>query len=291
MTFPDGSTATVPVAANGSYSATSATPPTSGAVTAVAKDAAGNSSPPANAAFTDTTAPAAPTLTTTPNANGTLTVSGVGEPGSTVKVTFPDGTTANAPVAANGTYTATSLAAPPSGNVTAVDKDAAGNLSPVTTAAYTDATAPLAPTQTTTANPNGTLTVAGTGEPGSTATVTFPDGTTKVVPVDSAGNYTATSTAPQTSGIVSVTAKDAAGNTSPAATGVYSDTTPPLAPTLTSTANADGTLKVTGTGEPGTNVTVTFPDGSTAIVPVAANGTYTDARVRRVRLRVLRAHG
>ena len=275
VTFPDGSTATVPVAANGSYSATSATPQTSGAVTAVAKDAAGNSSPPANAAFTDTTAPAAPTLTTTPNANGTLTVSGVGEPGSTVKVTIPDGTTANAPVAANGTYTATSLAAQPSGNVTAVDKDAAGNTSTPVTSAFTDTTAPLAPTVGKTVNPNGTLTVSGTGEPGSTAVVTFPDGTTASVPVAANGTYSATSVAAQPSGAISVVDKDAAGNTSPATALIYIDTTPPAAPTANVNSNANGTITVFGTGEPGSIVTVTYPDGSTDTAPVAGNGTYT----------------
>ena len=64
-------------------------------------DAAGNMSAAVTKPFADTSAPAAPTVTTTPNANGTLTVSGTAEPGSTAKITFPDGTTATVPVGPN----------------------------------------------------------------------------------------------------------------------------------------------------------------------------------------------
>ncbi len=274
VTFPDGSIKTVPVDANGAFTATSAAPQTSGNVTAVATDAAGNASPAATKAFSDATAPAAPTMSTASNANGSLTASGTGEPGSTVKVTFPDGTSVTATVAANGTYTATSAAAQPSGTVSAISTDAAGNASPATTTAFADTTAPSAPTLVTAANGNGTLTASGTGEPGSTVKVTFPDGSVVNASVAVNGTYSATSAAPQSSGSVSAVATDAAGNASPAATKTNADVSAPAAPTLSTTAKADGSLTVSGTGEPGSSVKVTFPDGTVVNAPVAADGTY-----------------
>ncbi len=275
VTFPDGTTATVPVAANGTYSATSATPQGSGPVTATASDAAGNASAPATVPYGDTTAPAAPALTVAANPDGTLTVSGTAEPGASVAVTFPDGTTATVPVAANGTYSATSTTPQGSGPVTVTASDAAGNASAPATVPYGDTTAPAAPALTVAANPDGTLTVSGTAEPGASVAVTFPDGTTATVPVAANGTYSATSTTPQGSGPVTATASDAAGNTSPATNGSYTDTIAPPAPTVNVSPNADGTINVAGTGEPGSTVHLTYPDGSTGTATVAANGTYS----------------
>ncbi|MFW8695924.1 Ig-like domain-containing protein, partial [Mesorhizobium japonicum] len=67
------------------------------------------------------------------------------------------------------------------------------------------------------ANPDGTLTISGgtgSAEPGSTITVTFPDGTTGTGVVNSNGSYGPfSSNTPQTTGTVSVVAMDVAGNT------------------------------------------------------------------------------
>ena len=57
VTFPDGTTATVPVAPDGTYSATSATPQGSGLATAMAKDAAGNQADPTIVISADSKAP------------------------------------------------------------------------------------------------------------------------------------------------------------------------------------------------------------------------------------------
>ena len=52
------------------------------------------------------------------------------------------------------------------------------------------------------------------------------------------------------------------------------DATAPLTPTETVTANPDGTLSVSGTGEPGAEVSVTFPDKTVGTAVVAADGSF-----------------
>ena len=94
-----------------------------------------------------------------------------------------------------------------------------------------------------TINPDKTLIVFGTSEPGATVTVTFPDGTRatttasggspagaiqfqQTVQNAATGSWTVTSATPQPSGDVTVTATDVNGNTSGASL-VPVDTTPP----------------------------------------------------------------
>lgn len=84
----------------------------------------------------DTTASAAPVVVVTPNEDGTLSVSGTGEEGAVVMVTFPDGTTGTAAVAGGAYGPVTSLTAQVSGDVTASQEDDTGNTSPTTTEAY-----------------------------------------------------------------------------------------------------------------------------------------------------------
>ncbi|KIP88964.1 Ig-like domain-containing protein, partial [Pseudomonas fulva] len=69
----------------------------------------------------------------TVNADGSLTVAGVAEAGSTVSVTNPDGTTENVVAGEDGSYTITTPANQPSGDVVVVATDAAGNVSAETT--------------------------------------------------------------------------------------------------------------------------------------------------------------
>ncbi|MES9885762.1 MAG: Ig-like domain-containing protein, partial [Candidatus Sedimenticola sp. 6PFRAG1] len=78
-----------------------------------------------------------------------------------------------------------------------------------------------------------------------------------------------------TSGDIEATATDAANNTSPTTTEPYTDTTAPEAPTVdTVTVNADGTVSVSGTAEPESTVTVTFPDGDSGTFTTDADGNY-----------------
>ncbi|CAA6808629.1 MAG: T1SS secreted agglutinin RTX, partial [uncultured Campylobacterales bacterium] len=84
VVFPDGTTTTVVADENGSYGpVTSEDVQPSGDVNVSATDAAGNTSPVTTTPYTDATDPAAPgTPTITPEANGTITVSGQAEPDS-----------------------------------------------------------------------------------------------------------------------------------------------------------------------------------------------------------------
>ncbi|MRF38475.1 hypothetical protein GIJ44_27880, partial [Staphylococcus sp. KY49P] len=105
-------------------------------------------------------------------------------------------------------------------------------------------------------------TISGTAEPGSTVTVTFPDGTTATGTADDEGNYTVE--IPSNVDLkgdeeIVVTSTDKEGNVSEEATTTVTDTTAPEAKTVTDVTSEDKTIS--GTAEPGSTVTVTFPDG------------------------------
>ena len=149
--------------------------------------------------------------------------------------------------------------------------DAAGNVSPPTSAVAPDITAPAAPTLSVAGD--GTS-VAGTGEPGATVTITSPAGATigtAVVAAD--GRYTATISPAQINGErLGATQADAAGNVSGSTDARAPDLVAPAAPTAT--INGDGTI-VSGTGEPGATVTITGPAGAAiGSAAVAADGSY-----------------
>ncbi|MFH4924025.1 Ig-like domain-containing protein, partial [Staphylococcus cohnii] len=211
----------------------------------------------------DTTAPSAPTV------NGVTseatTVSGTAEPGSTVTVTFPDGTTSTGTADDQGNYTIeipTNIDLKGGENivVTAADKD--GNKSEEATTTVKDTTAPSAPTVKEVTSED--TTIGGTAEPGSTVTVTFPGGTTATGTADDQGNYTVEipSDVKLDGGEpIKVVAADKDGNKSEEATTTVKDTTAPSAPTVKEVTSEATT--VSGTAEPGSTVTVTFPDGTT----------------------------
>jgi gliding motility-associated-like protein len=283
VTFPDGTTGTYSVLADGKYGPiTSVSPQNTGKIIATAKDLANNVSPEALFNY-DVTAPAMPTITTpiTLNSDGTISVYGTAEIGSLVTVTFPDGTTGTYTADGSGNYgPIKSATVQASGDIKATAKDAAGNVSAPATFYY-DVTPPAKPTiDTVITNPNGTIAVSGTAEIGSTVIVTFPDGT-KSLPllVGLSGTYgPVTSAGPQTTGTIYAQATDAAGNKSPIASYSFNtgtDITKPLPPTIDLvTANPNGTISVSGTAEPKSTVTVTFPDGTTGTYVVLADGKY-----------------
>ncbi|MFQ6560200.1 Ig-like domain-containing protein, partial [Pseudomonas sp. Lb2C1-1] len=76
-------------------------------------------------------------------------------------------------------------------------------------------------------------------------------------------------------GDVTANSSDAAGNVSPDTVVAYADATAPTAPSVTVAANADGSLVVSGSAEPNSTVTVTYPDGSTATVVAGTDGSYS----------------
>ncbi len=277
VTFPDGTTATGTTDDNGNYVINiPANEDLKGGetlpVTATDKD--GNKSEPATTVVTDTTAPSVPTVN--PVTSEDKTITGKAEPGSTVTVTFPDGTTATGTTDDNGNYVINipaneDLKGGETLPVTATDKD--GNKSDKATTTVADTTAPTVPTVNPVTSEDKTIT--GKAEPGSTVTVTFPDGTTATGTADDNGNYVID--IPSNEDLkggetLPVTSTDKDGNKSDPATTVVADTTAPTVPTVNPVTSEDKTI--TGTAEPNSRVTVTFPDGNTASATTDADGNY-----------------
>lgn len=217
--------------------------------------------------------PDAPTLSAIQNPDGTVTASGQSAPGTTVTVTFPDGSEKDVQVGPGGSYSITSNHSQPGGTVLAVARDGASSPSARSTAMIVDNVAPEISDETVQQNPDGTLTVDGQTEPEATVTVTYPDGSSKTVTADANTDFSATSDSAQPSGDVTIDAEDAAGNQSDRATIPFTDTQPPEPPALAALQGADGSITASGAAEPGTTVTVTFPDGTTQDVP--SNGAFT----------------
>ncbi|MFL1422845.1 Ig-like domain-containing protein, partial [Staphylococcus ureilyticus] len=72
---------------------------------------------------------------------------------------------------------------------------------------------------------------------------------------------------------IKVVATDKDGNTSEEATTTVTDTTAPESPTVEEVTSED--TQISGTAEPGSEVTVTFPDGTTATGTADSEGNYT----------------
>ncbi|RNM19524.1 Ig-like domain-containing protein [Staphylococcus pasteuri] len=278
VTFPDGNTASATTDADGNYviNIPSSEDLKGGETLPVtATDKAGNKSDEATTTVTDTTAPTVPTVN--PVTSEDTQITGKAEPGSTVTVTFPDGTTATGTTDADGNYVIDipsneDLKGGETLPVTATDKD--GNKSDPATTVVTDTTAPTVPT----VNPvtSDDTTITGKAEPGSTVTVTFPDGTTATGITDENGNYVINIPSREDlkgGETLPVTATDKDGNKSDPATTTVTDTTAPDAPTVNPVTSDDTTI--TGKAESGSTVTVTFPDGNTASATTDADGNYT----------------
>ncbi|WP_419791127.1 Ig-like domain-containing protein [Staphylococcus chromogenes] len=278
VTFPNGEVVTGTVGEDGTW--TVDVPPTvtlteGDVITATVEDDNGNVSTPGNGTVTDTIAPDAPVVTNPQPNDGTVT--GTGEPGGTVVVTFPNGDTATGTVGEDGTWT---VNVPPTETleegevVTAVIIDDNGNTSTPGNGTVTDTIAPDAPVVNNPQPNDGTVT--GTGEPGGTVTVTFPNGEVVTGTVGEDGTWTVDvpPTVTLTEGdVITATVEDDNGNVSTPGNGTVTDTIAPDAPVVTNPQPNDGT--VTGTGEPGGTVVVTFPNGDTATGTVGEDGTWT----------------
>ncbi|PMY32197.1 Ig-like domain-containing protein, partial [Pseudomonas sp. FW306-2-2C-D06C] len=168
-----------------------------GSVTVI--DPAGNTSEAVNTgssekaplpAPADQDPPAAPTIDQN-NANG---ISGTGEPGSTVVVELPDGSTVTTVIDADGNWEIVPNPVPEGeqGSVTVIDP--AGNTSEaVNTGSSEKAPLPAPADQDPPAAPtidqNNANGISGTGEPGSTVVVELPDGSTVTTIIDADGNW------------------------------------------------------------------------------------------------------
>ncbi|WP_228489934.1 Ig-like domain-containing protein, partial [Pseudomonas aeruginosa] len=208
--------------ANGNWSFTPSTPlPDGTVVNVVARDAAGNSSPPASVTV-DAVAPATPTVDPS---NGT-TLSGTAEPGSSVTLTDGNGNPIGQ-VTADGSGNWTYTPSTPIANGTVVNvvaEDAAGNSSPPATVTV-DSSAPPAPV----INPSNGVVISGTAEAGATVTLTDGGGNPiGQVTADGSGNWSFTPGTPLANGTVIVaTATDPTGNTGPQAATTVDAVAPP----------------------------------------------------------------
>ncbi|HGM5803155.1 TPA: Ig-like domain-containing protein, partial [Pseudomonas aeruginosa] len=248
--------------ANGNWSFTPSTPlPDGTVVNVVARDAAGNSSPPASVTV-DAVAPATPVVNPS---NGT-TLSGTAEPGATVTLTDGNGNPIGQVIAdGSGNWSFTPGTPLPNGTVVnATASDPSGNASPPASVTV-DAVAPATPV----VNPSNGTTLSGTAEPGATVTLTDGNGNPiGQVTADGSGNWSFTPSTPLANGtVVNATATDASGNTSPGSS-VTVDSVAPATPVV----NPSNGTTLSGTAEPGATVTLTDGNGN-PIGQVTADGS------------------
>ncbi|MBG7583142.1 BapA prefix-like domain-containing protein [Pseudomonas aeruginosa] len=248
--------------ANGNWSFTPSTPlPDGTVVNVVARDAAGNSSPPASVTV-DAVAPATPTVDPS---NGT-TLSGTAEPGATVTLTDGNGNPIGQVTAdGSGNWTFTPSTPLPNGTVVNATATAPSGNASSPASVTVDAVAPATPV----VNPSNGAAISGTAEPG--ATVTLTDGSGNPigqVTADGSGNWSFTPTTPLPNGtVVNATATDASGNTS-AGSSVTVDSVAPATPVI----NPSNGTTLSGTAEPGSSVTLTDGNGN-PIGQVTADGS------------------
>ncbi|AYY53832.1 BapA/Bap/LapF family large adhesin [Acinetobacter baumannii] len=251
---------TLPVLADGPHT-----------ITVTATDAAGNVGTDTGVVTVDTAAPAAPVIDPV---NGTDPITGTAEPGSTVTVTYPDGSTASVVAGPDGTWTVPNPGLNDGDTVTAVTEDPAGNTSGPATAVV-DAVAPTVALDDVLTNDSTPALTGTVSDPTATVVVNV-DGVDYPAVNNGDGTWTlADNTLPVLADgphTITVTATDAAGNVGTDTGVVTVDTAAPAAPVIDP---VNGTDPITGTAEPGSTVTVTYPDGSTASVVAGPDGTWT----------------
>ncbi|WP_347940270.1 BapA/Bap/LapF family large adhesin [Enterobacter kobei] len=274
-------------------------------ITVAGVDAAGNVSAP-SPVFTvtlDTVAPAIPQINAVSDSqltnnvlytrDGVPTLTGTGEPGSTVIVSV-DGTPSAVPVTVqpNGswTWTADSTLADGQHTFTVSASDPAGNTSASSAPlnVTVDTLDPTAPDNLNLAAEGTPLT--GTAEAGSIITVMNGSTVIGTGVVDSTGNFSiAVSPAPQDGATLTVSATDASGRTSPDATynvigtlpnlpdipviTAINDDAAPLTGDVKGKTTNDITPTLTGTAEAGSLVTIYQDGGLTPVATVTADGS------------------
>ncbi|MGJ5711114.1 Ig-like domain-containing protein, partial [Staphylococcus equorum] len=275
--FPDGSVVTGTVDNQGNYAIdipTNVDLVGKEELVVTSADISGNVSPETRLTVKDTTAPDAPTVSQITSESTQVT--GTGEAGSTITVKFPDGSVATGTVDNQGNYAIdipTNVDLVGNEELVVTSTDGAGNVSPETKVTVTDVTAPEVPTVNQVTSEDSQVT--GTGEPGSTITVKFPDGSVVTGTADDQGNYAIdipTNVDLLGNEELVVTSTDVAGNVSPETRVTVKDVTAPSAPTVNE-VTSEGT-QVTGTGEAGSTITVKFPDGSVVTGTVDNQGNY-----------------
>ncbi|MDC0714124.1 Ig-like domain-containing protein [Stigmatella sp. ncwal1] len=290
---------TTTASASGAWSFTPSAPLLDGShsVKATATDAVGNTSPESNTNIfiIDTTAPAAPVVTTPANGatltDNTPTYSGTAEAGATVTVIVDGSAVGSATANTSGAWSFTPTVPLPDGShtVKATSVDAAGNASPEsnTNTFIIDTTAPAAPVVTTPANgatlTDTTPTYSGTAEAGATVTVIVDGIPVGTLPADASGAWSFTPTVPLLDGAhtVKATATDSVGNLSPESnTNTFIiDNTAPAAPVVLTPADGstigDNTPTYSGTAEAGATVTVIVDGVPIGTTTASASGAWS----------------
>lgn len=213
-----------------------------------AKDAAGNKSEAAKVTVMDETAPEAPTVDKV--TDQATAVTGSSEKGAEVAVKIGiDSWKGKAN--AEGQFSV-EIPAQKAGTVMEVTaKDEAGNVSAATKVTVVDGTAPAAPTVNKVTDQSTTVT--GSAERGAEVTVKIGTSSWKGM-ADTEGKFSITIPKQKTGSIVEVTAKDIAGNVSSVTKVTITDGTPPAAPAVNTVS--DRNLKIFGTAEPGSTISV-----------------------------------
>lgn len=224
----------------------------------------------------DITKPGAPLVD--PVKPGDKEITGTGEPGATVTITYPDGSTQDVLVDENGTWKATVPAdiTLVSGNTISVTQtDKSGNTSDKTIVIVSD-NAPAAPV----VNPiyEGDTTISGTGLPGATVTIIFPDGSRQQVLVGDDGGWQVTSRQTLSAGDVIQAFQTDKEGISSAAVEVKVQERKMAAmrenklPVLN--ANIEGSFTISGMGKPSSIITVILPDGNQKTADVNLHGNW-----------------
>ncbi|MGL6208849.1 MAG: Ig-like domain-containing protein, partial [Paracoccaceae bacterium] len=303
VTF-EGVTRTVTAGSNGAWTASYASSEIragtyASTVTVTATDMAGNTATASHQINVDTEVQIArSTLSTGSDTilNGTeaaqgLTVTGTVEPGSTVVVKFGNGTSHNATVSTNGTWTVTIPASEvPAGEnsvtLTATATDRVGNTATVTEQVSVDTLVRnFARTGGEIAGDgviNATeaaqgVTMNGTVEPGSTVVVRLGNGAEQTVTAGANGTWTVTFASAdiprgEMDRTVTFTATDRAGNTATFSETIGIDTTAPGAPEVVSFSRDETGLRGIG---------AEYADNSYSFTRIDGNGTSSAVNATR----------
>jgi uncharacterized repeat protein (TIGR02543 family) len=184
-------------------------------------------------------------------------LSGQGEPGGAITVTWPSGSTSTARVTGAGAWSVKPPAGAGSGTV--VVRQVAGGVTLEATSVFPTVGEPVVTLVSATE-------VAGTGQAGASITLTWPDGSTSTAKVTGAGKWSVKPPAGLGPGPL-VVRQTSGGLTAE----VTVDFAGPAAPTITA-ATASG---ISGTGEPGAAITVVWPNGSTTTTKVTGAGKWS----------------
>ncbi|MCL1840491.1 MAG: Ig-like domain-containing protein, partial [Propionibacteriaceae bacterium] len=272
------------VAADGQWACTPETELTDGThtITATQQDAAGNQSDPSpSVTFAVDAHNPDPPVITAPAPGGTTgqpkpVFTGTGEPGATVTIVEGGTLLCEATVQPDNTWTCTSTVTLPDGphSVTAVQTDPAGNASDPSPSTFTVDTAP----PPLTLNPSDGTSITGTTDPGVTVQITDSNGNPipgcEAVTADAQGNFSCTPTTPVADGnSIHATATSPSGAT--AQQTQQASRTNSLVIDSVTLVPPGGVPKVSGTGQPGYQVTVM--DGTTPLctATVGSDGTWT----------------